>query len=219
MNILAEEAALSAAHAAWVGSIATVLMLFVTALAAWFGVRAAQAASKTYRLESDPVISIDRAVFDAATFIDRPRSFVLDGTPTVDKGIELRDIRDNDTNHPNWKLSNGHQTVLSLYNAGRSPALAVILPVTVTLTVAEDFRDVEKDDFPAIREKTGEGTIAISGVGANASAKIQVFNLLGNYATLSFADRGECIRVDDGGKKPARLAVVAMESFVIRGAS
>lgn len=204
--------------AGWITAIATWGLLFVTGIAAYFGIKAAVSAANTYRLESQPVVLVHQLVREEEAPHDPAhllRQFTVDGTPLLADGIELREWRYSDGGHPNAQLSANKSITLEIHNAGRSPALAVRVPFTVSVPV---FTDIHAPDGPEVGRKTGMGYVTVPGIAANASVYVIVENLLGNEATLIAHDFGDYVRIAGKSKKLASLPIIAFDHITIPGA-
>jgi hypothetical protein len=201
----------------WSAAIAAWLLVAVTAIAAGFGVPAAIAAAKTFRLESEPVILVRKAPTAVSVGLEPAAAAVLvvDGMPRVIDGIELRRARANDQNHPNAALAAGHKTTLEIHNAGRSPAVAVALPFSVTTPVSVDLHQIDPEELSGDRDLVGVGNIEVAGIGAGETVTAEITNLLGNAVVLKASELGMCLRID-GKKRVSRpLPVVALEEIIL----
>lgn len=155
---------------AWSVAIATWLLLLVTGLAAFFGIRAAVAAANTFQLESEPVVLVrqlergEDAPHDPVRLLQQ---FVVVGTPVLDEGFELREWRLSDKSNPNAELALNKGVTIEIHNAGRSPALAVKLPFSISVPILPE-RDPDPGE-PSDRTKEGTGAIVLPGIAANTS--------------------------------------------------
>ena len=209
--------------AAWSAALAAWSVFVVTALAAGFGVPAAIAAAKTFQLESDPIILIREKPVEESIppgpGLPIAGCFVVAGMPLIGDGVELREESPNDASNPNFRISLNKSVTVILHNAGRSPALAVRVPFTLTVPYDPDVRDrdPESDSFD-IREKEGAGAIVLPGIGPNESIYVSVQNLLGNAATLTAKSFGTCTRIEGRKHKERPLAIVALRDVILPGA-
>lgn len=208
----------------WSAAIATWLLFFVTALAAGFGVPVAIAAAKTFRLESDPVILVRKALFEASSTLDLTlvsaasevtAAFVVDGMPLVADGIELRSARPRDASHPNARVA--RTTSLIVHNAGRSPAVAITIPISVTTPVHVDLMHVDPEELSDVRDVVGFGQIEVHGIEAGASVIVEVKNLLGNAVVLKVAELGTCLRIEGTKRTPKTVPIVALDEIILPG--
>jgi hypothetical protein len=211
----------------WSVAIATWLLICITALAAGFGVPTAIAAAKTFRLESDPVILVRKlteanrpfvggsGMLPAAPGLDVTAAYVVDGMPLVVDGIELRPRRPQDANHPNATLAAKKITSLVIHNAGRSPAIAVAIPFSVTTPVHVDLSHVDPEELSDVQDLVGYGEVELPGIGAGESVVVQVTNLLGNAAVLKAAELGTSLRIEGTKRIGRALPIVALEEIIL----
>ncbi len=200
---------------AWHSAIAAWAIFVVTAIAAGYGVPAALAAAKTFRLESEPVILVRQLGREETPPHDPARllnDFVVDGTPLLRDGVTLREGRDSDSTHPNMQASLNKSVVFELHNAGRSPALLVEIPFKVTVPTFLPERDAD-NMTPEVGTQHGSGLITLPGIGAGESVYVLLQNLSGNEATLTAEEVGHYVRIEDRGRKASDLAVVAVRPF------
>ncbi len=203
---------------AWSVASATWGLLLVTLAAVVVGGIAALSASRTYDLELQPVIivrqleMVERVESGDATV--SPQSFTVAPKPTLAEGIELRENLAKDHHDPNVSLVNCN-TRLELTNVGRSAALDVCIPFTVSASyMCKEDINFETGRCGAHTQE-GQGNIVVSGIAPNATTCIIVHSLIGVPVTLKAADFGTCTRIEGAKKKRRPLAVVSLRDIQI----
>jgi hypothetical protein len=201
--------------AAWSAAVAAWLILLVTTLAAGFGVPAAIAAAKTFQLESDPIILIrEKDPVEQVTLPYDAPIFVVSGKPLIADGIELRERRPSDDFDPNAGLAWVTRVGIVLHNAGRSPAIAIKIPVTVTTQIYSDWRAGDGDPGE-IETLEGRGVVALNGIDANSTTYVFIENLLGNAVILTVQPTGSCVEIRGEKRRERLLGVVALQDITL----
>ena len=184
-----------------------------TALATWglvvIAFFAAKWALHTYELESEPVIVLRQLEREEHLPVDTSRlarAFVIDGTPTVSVGLELRVQGPND-------VAPGPTTfaVIEFRNVGRSPAIGVRVPFRVSVPVA-DRESMDETGVDTVI-KRGSGEIIIDAIPSQASTYVIVTNLLGTQVTMEAFQSGKQLDISDRKRRKEKdITVVAPSS-------
>uniref|UniRef100_E6Q5Q5 Uncharacterized protein n=1 Tax=mine drainage metagenome TaxID=410659 RepID=E6Q5Q5_9ZZZZ len=210
----------ASAHATIALAICTGLLVFATAVAVFFGARAATLAANTYRLESEPIITI-RLIEgpNEGLLLNRivPTDYIVRGKPALADGIEIGALTANETRQSVGGSGMPRPSILlEVQNLGRSPALDLRIPFRATVANSSKERILtstsgERDEaaFVAVNE------ITLLGVASQSAAYLRVFHNFGISATIMPQDEAT-IRTQKGAKMLRQsITVISGGPFVI----
>lgn len=236
----ATQAALQTAFATWGLFGATVALMLITGCAVFVGWRAAESATKTYRLEAEPVLVITDAgsgfVQVDRDHIARDQIYVITGNPALVDGLVLRQSQRDDRPGPHYPdRSPSGPTVLTaeqnkpwwslhleIQNAGRAPAVQVEIDIDLTCGTFQTEpptagfvpdANASTDGTPIAGVQHGHGTLTLPAIAPQSKVLVRIENHCGVGASL--IPRAEGRQVD---WLDARRAVKAIPVVVPAGA-
>ena len=212
----------ASAHATIALAICTGLLVAATGLAVFFGGRAAMSAANTFRLESEPIITIGLiAEPHEGLILNRfvPADYIVRGKPALADGIEIGALTANEAR----QLVGGSgmprpSILLEVQNLGRSPALDLRIPFRATVA------DISKERI--LRSMSGErgddesayvavNEVKLLGVAAQSAAYLRVYHDFGISATI-IPQYVATIKTPNGSEKPRQsITVVSGGPFLI----
>ena len=238
----ATQAAIQTAHATWALFGATAALVVITFLAVLFGKRAADSATKTYRLEAEPVLVItqSRSRSDADS-VSLDRLYVITGNPALVDGLVLRRWERGDRSGPRFPdvASTGptmvtseqaipwKSVILAIHNAGRSPAVQVEVDVEVscgalqspgaTMLGFEADADAGPSDELASSGRVsgiqhGSGIIRLPAIAPQSTVSVRIENHLGTDVQLHPRPQGRQVDWLDDRRARRTIAVVVADA-------
>jgi hypothetical protein len=224
--VVAAQAAEQTANATWALFWATTALAAFTIALVGIGLIGARSAFAAYQLESEPVL-----VVTCATELRYPPTiYVIDGNPSLAKGLILRPWRHGDGSE--GELRSG-SLILDIENLGRSPAMTVELDVDLSVGLAlkpgeeaVGFDEDPPDDrtesnFPMRSGNVRSlGVIPIPGVAAQGIAQILIASHIGLQTRITVRPFGRQLRWHTKRRKTDTIAVVSpSEPFTVEAAT
>ncbi len=233
----ATQAATQTAHATWALFGATAALVIITGLAVLFGKRAADSATKTYRLEAEPVLVITQSWSDNIA----EDLYVIAGNPALVNGLVLREKQTGDLPGPRFPgfastgptMVTSEQTIpwkhlsLAIHNAGRSPAVQVEVDVEVTCgalqtpgTTMVGF-EADADAGPSDELASsgwisgiqrGSGVIRLPAIAPQSTVSVRIENYLGTDVQLHPRPQGRQVDWLDDRRAHRTIAVVVADA-------
>ena len=212
----------ASAHATIALAICTGLLVVATALAVYFGARAATSAANTYHLESEPIITI-RLIEgpNEGLLLNRiiPTDYIVRGKPALADGIEIGALTANEARQSVGGSGMPRPSILlEVQNLGRSPALDLRIPFRATvansskeriLRSMSGERDGDEAAFVAVNE------VKLLGVAAQSAAYLRVSHDFGISATIMPQDEATIRTLKRSKKARQSITVVSGGPFVI----
>ncbi len=234
----ATQAALQTADATWALFGATAALVLITGLAVFFGKRAADSATKTYRLEAEPVLVLTKAGSGSALVdrdhIPRDQIYVVTGNPALIDGLVLRRWQTGDRLGPHWpeRSTSGPTNItqeqsapwwslnLEIHNAGRAPAVQVVLDVDLTCGALQSGApmvgfvpdpNAPTDGTRITGIQHGSGTLTLPAIAPQSTVLVRVENHLGIGARLTPRAQGRQVDWLDARRATRAIQVVTPE--------
>jgi len=243
----AAQATIQTAHATWALFGATAALVLITLAAVFFGKRAADSATKTYRLEAEPVLVLTKQGFGFVQ-VDRnhippDQIYVVTGNPALVDGLVLRRQQRDDRLGPHYpdrspvgptNLTAEQQAPwwslnLEIHNAGRAPAVQVELDVDLTCRVFQTEppmlgfvpdANASTDGTPIAGTLHGGGTLTLPAIAPQSKVLVRIENHLGIGARLTPRMQGRQVDWLDARRTTQTIQVVVPEgSFQLQPSS
>ncbi len=237
----ATQAALQTADATWALFGATAALVLITGLAVLFGKRAADSATKTYRLEAEPVLVLTKAGPGGIHRVDPVRDpvsldqiYVVTGNPALVDGLVLRRWKRDDRLGPHWpeRSTSGPTDItqeqrapwwslnLKIHNAGRAPAVQVELDVDLTCGALQSGApmvgfvpdpNAPTDGTRITGIQHGSGTLTLPAIAPQSTVLVRIENHLGVGARLTPRTQGRQVDWLDVRRATRAIQVVTPE--------